>query len=56
MPNPSLTPENISEYLEARNTTNSAFQMFQIDYSKEEKDAIHNFNVKNAGEFTPLKI
>jgi hypothetical protein len=51
MPNPSLTPKNISEYLEARNTTNSAFQMFQIDYSKEEKDAIHNFNVKNAGEF-----
>ena len=51
MPNPQLTPENISEYLEARNTTKSAFQIFHIDYTQEEKDAIHNFNVKNAGNY-----
>jgi len=51
MPNPSLTPQNISEYLEARNITKSAFQIFHIDYTQEEKDAIHNFNVKNAGNF-----
>jgi hypothetical protein len=51
MPNPSLTPENISEYLAARNTTKSAFQIFHIDYTQEEKDAIHNFNVKNAGNY-----
>ena len=51
MPNPSLNPENISEYLEARETTKSAFQIFHIDYTEEEKDAIHNFNVKNAGNF-----
>lgn len=51
MPNPPLTPKNISEYLEARNTTKSAFQIFHIDYTREEKDAIHNFNVKNAGNY-----
>lgn len=51
MPNPRLNPENISEYLEARDKTKSAFQIFHIDYTQEEKDAIHNFNVKNAGNF-----
>jgi len=51
MPNPSLTPENISEYLESRNTTKSAFQIFHIDYTEEEKNAIHNFDVKNAGNY-----
>ena len=51
MPNPSLTPENISEYLEVRNITQSAFQIFHIDYTQEEKDAIHNFNVKHASNY-----
>lgn len=51
MPNPRLTPQNISEYLAARNTTKSAFQIFHIDYTQEEKNAIHNFNVKNAGNY-----
>ena len=37
MHNPALTPENISEYLEARDTTKSAFQIFHIDYTQEEK-------------------
>ena len=52
MPNPSLNPENISEYLEARETTKSAFQIFHIDYTEEEKVAILRYiNLRNINCF-----
>jgi hypothetical protein len=46
-----LNPKNISKYLESRKDTKSAYQIFHIDYTAEEKEALKNFNVTKMDTF-----
>jgi len=45
MQHPKLTPDNISNYLDSRKETKSAFEIFHVDYTDEEKDVIKNFDL-----------
>jgi hypothetical protein len=40
-----LTPDNISNYLDTRKETKSAFEIFHVDYTDEEKEVIKNFDL-----------